>query len=225
MKTLILIHGGMGHAKDMRPIVDAIGGRAHCVGLNLLGHGKCAVPDQLTMDGLVDDMAATIVKSGIKRPYLLAYCMSGLLVLDLLIRYPGLVGGVILLGPRYHYDDAYMSYARHVSSEEWVLRKPVLEAGYVESHGQNWPVLLARFRDFLETLAAKHPIDPADLARIDVPVLIVGPTRDQITTLGEAQFLAKHMPGSQLVVYEGSLHPFSAIALGPLANITLNFMR
>ena len=64
-----------------------------------------------------------------------------------------------------------------------------------------------------------------DRARIDVPVLIVGPTRDQITTLGEAQFLAKHMPGSQLVVYEGSLHPFSAIALGPLANITLNFMR
>lgn len=222
--TMVLVHGGGGWAKEMLPIAEAIEPRMKCVGLNLLGHGGRPLPDGYSIDDMADDLAENIVSAGLNKPFVFAYCMGGLITLNLLTRHPGLFSAAILLAPRYRFSEEAIDHALYLITDERLARPDMpLTKSFKEAHGPLWKGVVANNRKLMDSFRRKPPVDESLFSSIECPVMVIGPTSDPLMTSEESRILAEQIPRSRLAVLQGSAHPLSMIPFDNVADAAVDF--
>jgi pimeloyl-ACP methyl ester carboxylesterase len=101
---LLLVHGWGADHRSWDEIAKLVEPWADVVAPDLAGHGEEAEERGLTVDRLVDDLAADLSEPVVA----VGHSMGGQVVARLAVRYPSLVRAIVVIDPAYGADDAEM---------------------------------------------------------------------------------------------------------------------
>lgn len=224
---IVLLHGANSAAEEVAPLAQALREQGRTVAVpNLYGHGGRPVPDELSIPALAADLCAQLDGNGIARAVLAGYSVGGLVALYCARHYPGRVAAVVTLATRVMFDDATVAFWVDLATEgQLVLRAPNRRFQLAHLHQpQDWRAVLARNRAMFASLRERPPLSAADLAAIQVPVLLVSGSRDPLVSREETHELGRQLRGGVLV-FEGAAHPLMAVPLEPVAHAVAGWLR
>lgn len=179
---ILLLHGnGEDHA-----IFDALIPRLeydHTVyAIDSRGHGASNPTEDYTYPGMAEDIAQFITSLEIESPILYGFSDGGIVGLLLALHYPGLISKLIISGAN------------------------------LNPHGMKWTFLHKIKQHYkktgspLDRLMLEEPdIDASELARIQIPVLVLAGSSDIIKP-AHTKLIAESLPYSQLRIIEGEDH-------------------
>lgn len=211
---MLLLHAALQTGESMEPLralLAPLGLRL--ITLDQRGHGLTANPGRtLSVAQLADDVAALIDHLGLVQPLAAGFSLGGIVGIELARR--GLLSGLVVLASRIHTApkgrDSFDPAAIAARSPQWA-------AQLAEKHQEvAWQELATELGELLSTWPG---FDPADLARITIPLLVVQGDRDQMVSLRHGQELAALVPGATLHVVPRAGHPdllYRADGIGPV---------
>ena len=182
-KPVVLVHGnGESHTlfdREMSLLTEA-GYRVYAP--DSRGHGANAPLQEYHYDDMAEDMYCLIKALGLEQPALYGHSDGGIIGLKLAMRHPGILSRLAVSGTNLCPEG---------------LRPDFL----AECEAMN-----RRAPNPLITLMLREPhIDPGDLRRITIPVLVTVGERDLVLP-EETRRIAEHLPDARVVVLPGEDH-------------------
>lgn len=224
--ALLFLHGsgpGVTAGSNWRGVLDALGEGFHCIAPDILGFGDSSYPDpqpqgfKAQAEVRIDALFGLIDTLGLERVVLVGNSMGGMYSLRMAQLRPELVAGLVLMGSGgmpgleptpglvrlvtyfddptveamaelllefVHDKEAFGDRVADVAAERMpVVQRPWIEAGHRAMFA---PEMLS--------------FEPADLARLDVPALVVHGRNDGIVPLECSYYLSEHLPQADLYV-------------------------
>lgn len=232
-EALIFLHGSLGTGRVWHPYISSLAQDFHLIIPDLRGHGKTENPvGAINLHLLSDDTAALIAALHLEKAYLCGWSMGGDIGLDVAIRYPELVSGLVVGGVTYRISDTYFASLQamglegpgQINVEQAQKSIPQLVALWQAEHRQNpshWQELAAQLSG--EMLNPTPPADE-DLRQIRVPTLLVWGDRDQFLPVEDALALYRLLPEAQLAVIPGADHFVSRTRVELFAALVRGFL-
>lgn len=212
---VVLVHGWGSTAQQNfgdTGWVQMLSGRFRVIAMDCRGHGRSAKPHRQAISNdlygraaMAGDVICLLDHLEIARALIMGYSMGASIVLELLMRHPNRLRGAVLGGIAY--DDGIEDPALRAAISQALLassgaaiKDPVARAyrRFAESAGNDLFALAAIIS------ASRRFIDPAELARITVPTLIVVGANDD--AIGPHDDLPKMIPASRIVKLPGRDH-------------------
>jgi pimeloyl-ACP methyl ester carboxylesterase len=105
-RPLVLLHGGLGAGEMFGPVIPAyVAAGYQVIAPDLQAHGHTADIDRpLDLRLMADDIAALIRHLGLERPDILGYSLGGGVAMFTAVKYPELVGRLIMLAANVRRD-------------------------------------------------------------------------------------------------------------------------
>jgi pimeloyl-ACP methyl ester carboxylesterase len=104
-RPLILLHGGLFSGELFEPVLPLYAANHQVIVPDLQGHGRTADIDRpLDIKLMADDIAALIRHLGLERPDILGYSLGGGVALFTAIKYPDLVGKLVIVSAHARFD-------------------------------------------------------------------------------------------------------------------------
>jgi pimeloyl-ACP methyl ester carboxylesterase len=200
--TVVLLHGGMSHSASMlRSIGPGLAKYYRVAAFDRRGHGRTADTDEpFHYDTMADEAIAFLEYLG-RRAHLVGHSDGANVALLVAMRRPELVRRVVLAGANYHFRGLR-------PMEEFPLEGPVFDE-WAESYARFSPDGVGHARAVVEKtnmLVRTEPtLTPSDLARVDVPVLVLA-SDDEPIELAHTCSLYESIPGAELAVVPGTSH-------------------
>jgi len=208
---VVLVHGWGSTAQQNfgdTGWIQMLSPRFRVIAMDCRGHGRSARPHRKELYGraqMSGDVIRLLDHLEIARALIIGYSMGASLVIELLMEHPNRLRAAVLGGIAY--DDGI---------EDPVLRAAISEALLAPSRDAIKDPTARAYRRFAESAgndlfalaaiisAPRKFIDPAKLARISVPTLIVVGANDD--AIGPHDELPKLIPASRIVKLEGCDH-------------------
>jgi pimeloyl-ACP methyl ester carboxylesterase len=232
-QTLIFLHGSMGTGRVWKPYLPVLSQGFNIIVPDARGHGKTENPDgSISLHLLADDIAALIDALKLKRPYLCGWSMGGDIGLDVALRYPDRVSGLIVGGVTHRISETYFASLKamglegpgQINFEQAAKSIPQLIALWQAEHNQSpshWKELVTQLS--YEMLSPNPPSDD-DLKRITAPTLIIWGDRDQFLPIENAVALYRLIPNAQLAVVPNADHFVSRTRVEYFADLVKGFL-
>ena len=210
-EAVVLVHGFASTAKHnwgSTGWIAALSEKCRVIALDVRGHGlsdKPHSPEEYGYASMGADVTRLMDHLGIGRAILMGYSMGSSIAIELMLSNPERFRAVVLGGIAY--DDGLEDKAdRDAIAEAYraddsaTIKSPVAKAyrRFAESMPNDLKALAALID------ADRAPFDPAKLAAVQIPVLIVVGTNDN--AIGDPKPLARMIPGARLVMLEGRDH-------------------
>lgn len=215
---VVLLHGGLGHSGNWGYQVPALTARGWTViAVDTRGHGRS------TRDGrafsyqlLADDVRAVLDTLGLEKAALVGWSDGACTALVLADQTPDRVKGVLF----------FACNMDSTGTHETIAFGPVLER-CVTRHRLDYQTLSATpddFDAFSDAVGRMQRTQPeytaADLARINVPVLVVLAEHDEFIRADHARYLARTLPQAEFLFLPGVSH-FAPLQRPELFNQTV----
>lgn len=213
--SLIFLHGSMGTGKVWKPYVPILSNDFNMILPDVRGHGKTENPGkEIDLHLIADDIAGLIDALKLEKPFLCGWSMGGDVSLDIAIRYPDRVSGLIVGGVTHRISETNVASLKamglegpgQINFEKAEKNIPQLINLWKTEHVQSpshWKELLTQL-----SFGMVNPTLPAedDLKRITVPTLIIWGDRDQFLPVEDAVALYRLVPSAQLAVVPNADH-------------------
>jgi pimeloyl-ACP methyl ester carboxylesterase len=222
--VLLLVHGFPFSSAMWRPQLEAPPPGWRLVAPDLRGFGETPPASAvMSMDTMADDLAALVLQLGAGRVVVCGLSMGGYITFALLRRHPGLVRALVLCDTKPEPDTeeirrGRMQSAARVKGEG---TSSVVEAMLPRVLSQNTlrgnTAVRDEVRGIMESASpagvisalramAGRPDSRPLLRNITVPVQVIVGVDDQITPAGEAQLMARAIPGARIAVIPEAGH-------------------
>jgi len=218
--TLLLIHGTAGSTRlDTAPLMRRLEPAFHLVGLDLSGHGASALPPdgRLTMERLVDDVAAALDAVDAPRAHLFGFSLGTAVALQFTHRAPSRVDRLGLVAPKVHWSREEVSTLQ-ASLDPDALDDP--SSARLRRLAAEHPApeaLLEALRAMVDTLPADGERLRTRLPEIEAPTLLAGFDADPLVSVADVQALHDALPAARLAILPGTQHSLSRGPLDVLA--------
>ena len=188
--------------------IAALSSTYRVIAPDVRGHGlsdKPHSPEAYGYSTMGADVTRLMDHLGLPRALLIGYSMGASIAIELMLSHPDRFRAIVLGGIAY--DDGLENKAdrdaiaeAYRASDPATIKSPVAKAyrRFAESMPNDLHALAALID------AERSPFDPARLAAVQIPVLIVVGSNDN--AIGDPQPLAKMIPGAHLVMLEGRDH-------------------
>jgi pimeloyl-ACP methyl ester carboxylesterase len=225
--AVLLIHDLAADARTFEPALEVIGQHAQAIAYDRRGYGDSTAPDvyeRTTVPEQGEDAAALLRKLGVQRAHICGDGFGALIALDLLMRHPDLVAGVLLSNPPLF---AFVPTATEaLAKQHEALRRAIAQGGpeaavdaWLGGRVEGAALQRARaahrafFADYagLATLALTR----AQLRAIAVPAIVLTGFDSPPAIVAAADMIAELIPGARRFK-EGD---FVAAALGLLGEV------
>ena len=219
--AVVLVHGIGVSSRYMVPAALRLAPSARAYAVDLPGFGKSHKPRHaLTLAELADALAAWVSAAGLRRPVLLANSFGCQIVVEAVVRHPGLAERVVLQGP----------------TVDPLGRTVLAQLGRWRANGRHEPtplskVILADYADcgiprLLKTFdfALRDPVE-AKLPHVAVPALVVRGSIDLIVPQRWAEDVTRLLPDARLAVIPGAPHTINYTAPLELARVVRPFLE
>lgn len=229
--VLILLHGSNASLHTWEPWAARLDKRYRVIRYDQIGHGLTGPnpAGDYSTAAFVDLLERVRAKLGITRFVLAGNSMGGGIALGYAVRYPQHLGGLILvdaagaprpaghappLAFRIAATPVLRDLARIVTPRSLLkdtLAKAFTDQAFVTDKTVDlyWELLRYpgnRAATMTRFATPGTPLTPAQFAALKLPVLIEWGADDQIIPLASGAWLARHVPGSQLIVYPHAGH-------------------
>jgi pimeloyl-ACP methyl ester carboxylesterase len=223
--TILLIHGSPLNLEMWRPQIDALSADGRVIAIDLRGHGQSPVsPGPYSMDLLADDCAAVLEALQVSEPVTVCgLSMGGYVCFSLYRKYPQIFSGLVLAATRAaadtdqgkeNRDQTIAEVSQHGMQPVIDRMLPMLLAPQTYTIK---PELVERVSAIMQqtssegmisvTLGMKNrPGANPTLGLIEVPVLILHGSEDQIIPISESESMHLHIPNSRLEILPGAGH-------------------
>ncbi|HSJ27904.1 MAG TPA: alpha/beta hydrolase [Acidimicrobiia bacterium] len=221
---IVLIHGLGGSAlTEWYEVGPLLAERFRVTLIEHRNHGSAArFVGRYDIDDLADDTAGVLTAAGVDRATVVGYSMGGTIAQALAHRHPRLADRLVLIGTFAAHPRSWR-VARQIGTyvvRAWErltgLGTPEVRAGYliltgaVEKRYARWMWEETHRRDVDGGAAASLALMRYDasgwLSSIDVPTLIVVPTRDQLVPTRWQYDMGSMIPGARIVDIAGGRH-------------------
>lgn len=157
--------------------------RSHTVyAIDSRGHGASNPTEDYHYLGMAEDIAELITSLEIESPMIYGFSDGGIVGLLIALHYPGLISKLIVSGANLNPRGMKWTFLHKIKQHYKKSGSP------------------------LDRLMLEEPdIDPAALAQIQIPVLVLAGSSD-IVKPGHTQLIAEKLPYSQLQIIEGEDH-------------------
>ncbi len=200
-RTFVFVHGYGGSAMQWLPQLRYFGQFTHVVAPELRGHGLSDDPRELaaSMDGLVEDLALTLVQLQITPPFsLIAHSFGGAIATEYTLRYPANVSELVLIGVPPHF--VIHPWIRRLMNVPPQLFNTIVRrlniALYAKLH-----TLKRLYDDAMAPWSGKER-----LPQLQVPTLVILGERDRVFRRDAYEDTTRLIPGAQQTVIPVSAH-------------------
>jgi pimeloyl-ACP methyl ester carboxylesterase len=217
--ALVFLHYWGGSSRTWRPVIDRLADTTRCVAIDHRGWGRSSSPARgYAMQDLAADVTAVIAALGLSDYILVGHSMGGKVAQLLAGRRPSGLRGVVLVAPAPAKPAAIPDEARAQMGRAYETRQSVLATldGVLRFAELDDELREQAVQDTLAGAGAAKRAWPssgitqdvsADLASIDVPVLVIAGREDQVEPVAILQtHVLGEIPGAQLEIVEGSGH-------------------
>src|SRR6266487_627 len=214
-QTLLLLHGFAGTpGSDFAEQIPHLLSEYSILAPHLHGNGRSSHRHSYTTSYYredVADMVALLDALQLSRVLVLGFSDGAIVGLLLAALYPQRVTALAIHGAQPTINERDVTAIRH-----WLLEQPLAaewQAQLAQLHGEPyWRSLLPMYVKVQEELvvAGGTLITDEELAAIRCPVLVMHGTRDRIVAVEYAYAIHQHIPGSQLLLFNATLHTFVA---------------
>lgn len=220
---VVLLHAFPLNSKMWEPQIASLGDRFRFVALDLSGFGDSNAPEEgYSMAAWAREVQAVLDEIGADKVVLVGLSMGGYLAFECLRRFRERVSALVLADTRAEADPPegiekrtkQQAMVRDGGRDELIA---ALTAALIsDATTSNKPDVVATLRDLMDNPAAgfvgaleamkNRPDSSDELARIDVPTLVIVGENDAITPPDAARKIHEHVAGSRLVVIPEAGH-------------------
>lgn len=220
-EPIVLVPGLAGGWKLLAPLARRLAKWHEVILFSLWGdRGLMVGPGRETLGGYADDLADLIGVLRLERPTVFGVSFGGAVALELAVRHPGSLGGLVVQGAEAQFRGGLGTRIARRVLERFPLPS---DNGFVNQFfnllhgGKPEPGALPEFvvRRCWETdqgvmagrLRALEGFDVSErLWQIDVPTLVLAGTRDVVVPPARQRTLAESIPGARFAALEGAGH-------------------
>jgi len=199
---VLLIHGNGESIGSFKGQIGPFSRRYHIIAMDSRGHGKSELGDAaLTYEQMAEDSNALLEHLKLEHVKVLGWSDGGIIGLLLTLHHPEKVGMLAVMGANLSPDGAY----------PWAIDGIArMRARITAALPQSANPKAAQFQlELLDLLGNQPHIPTTDLARIQIPVLVIAGDRDVIRD--EHTLMIFHaLPKSQLAIFPGATHMLPA---------------
>ncbi len=205
-RPLVLLHGGM-LTLDLTfgSLIPALATGRQVIGIELQGHGHTADTGRpMAIDSLADDVVQLLGQLGIEQADFLGFSLGGLVDLSIVLRYPSLVGKLVIASSDYRSRPPVPHEARKITRMPTQAEFEEMRGAYerVAPDPGHFPGILARASAMV---AAFEGWTADDLRGVQAPTLLIFGDSDFIR-MENAVEMFELIPNAQLAVLPGTTH-------------------
>ncbi|HJW22002.1 MAG TPA: alpha/beta fold hydrolase [Candidatus Limnocylindrales bacterium] len=175
LRTLILLHGGLGSGEMFDPVIPALAEDRRVITVDLQAHGRTADVDRpIDPRAMAEDVAELIRHLGLAKPDVLGYSLGGGVALHLAAAHPEHIGKAIIVSAHAYRDATYpelraQSARLGAAAAEFMRGTPMYELYHrVAPRAEDFGRLLDKMGAWI-----RSPFDyRAEYASLRVPTLI-----------------------------------------------------
>lgn len=210
-RALVLLHGNGETHRIFDRMVPLLAPRHRLVALDSRGGGRSPRGDgPLTIARMADDVDDALEALGLTGVDLLGFSDGGNIALELALRHPGRIGRLIVVGANLFPDG--LRAASLVTTQ--LIHRAVRLATHPRAQA---------YAEQLALMTQDPHIEPADLARVGIPALVVAGRRDVVRP-GHSALIATSLPNARLAVVERAGHMLPLTHPKPLARLVEHFL-
>jgi pimeloyl-ACP methyl ester carboxylesterase len=180
---------------------------------DLRGHGDSGTPDdpaQYSHDLMLGDMVALLDETSSDRAVLVGHSLGGFASLRFYLDHPDRVRGLVLFGSGPGYRDAeargkWNEMAERFASSVEAKGLEILQRASQEVSSAKHRSAKALAHASRGMLAQQDSRVMDAIASIDIPTLVIVGSADK-AFIGSSEYMAKKIPGAELVLIEGAAH-------------------
>lgn len=191
-KPLILLHGNGEDGSYFKHQIDCFSSNYRVISIDTRGHGQSPRGEKpFTIVQFAEDLHDFMDEKGIAKAILLGFSDGGNIALTFALKYPERVERMIVDGANLFPRGVKPLYQWPI---EIGYRIAKLFAKKSEKAKQN--------AEMLGLMVNEPHIDPVELARLTMPVLVVAGTKDMIKE-SHTRLIHKSLPNAQLAILDG----------------------
>ncbi len=191
-KPLILLHGNGEDGSYFEHQIDCFSADYRVIAIDTRGHGQSPRGEKpFTIVQFAEDLHDFMDENGIDQAVLLGFSDGGNIALTFALKYPDRVGRMIVDGANLFPSGVKPLY-------QWPI-----EIGYrIAKHFAKKSEKAKQNAEMLGLMVNEPHIDPVELARLTMPVLVVAGTKDMIKDK-HTRLIYKSLPNARLSIIEG----------------------
>ncbi len=191
-KPLILLHGNGEDGSYFEHQIDCFSADYRVIAIDTRGHGQSPRGKKpFTIVQFAEDLHDFMDENGIDQAVLLGFSDGGNIALTFALKYPDRVGRMIVDGANLFPSGVKPLY-------QWPI-----EIGYrIAKHFAKKSEKAKQNAEMLGLMVNEPHIDPVELARLTMPVLVVAGTKDMIKDK-HTRLIYKSLPNARLSIIEG----------------------
>lgn len=221
MKTILLLHGALGAAKQLDPLSALLKNdfQVHC--MEFEGHGQTPSEKPFSIEGFVDNLKDYLDEKNLRNIIVFGYSMGGYVALKLAARNPEYFEKIITLGTKFHWTtEAVEKEVQYLNPDKIELKLPayaaMLDALHVDG---SWKTVMQKTADMMLRLGSGEATADEMFEQIQVPCCLCLGEKDQMVSSAETSKIVELIPNAEFELLEDTVHPIDRVDMLKLANL------
>ncbi len=228
-QKIVLLHGTLGTAQDLKPLVDFLNEREfEALTFNFSGHGNGAAwPDQFRIDLFAHDLEKFLVYHQLKNVPVFGYSLGGYVALYHKVNFENSpLSSIITYGTKFNWSESGVNKELPMLNPDHLSEKfPQFAESLREKHGERWKSILRSTAHMMQNLQKLDGLTKEDLNELNAPVTLILGDLDRRVTTEETHLSASWIPHCQVKTLTHSKHELERANLKELAQTIYDILN
>lgn len=216
---LILLHGALGSARQLRPLAQELEDQFNCHLFNFEGHGGRPVGPIYSIELFTENLIDFVVSNDIQDPAVFGYSMGGYVAINAAAE--GMdFHKIMTLGTKFNWTPEGAQREIKMLQPEVIEAKIPKYALYQETlHApEDWKIVMKKTADMMVRLGNTPLLTNDKFSQVEIEVLCCRGSMDEMVTEEETKDAVNKMPKADFFSLEGFHHPIEKINTEVLAD-------
>jgi pimeloyl-ACP methyl ester carboxylesterase len=228
--SLYLLHGALGCAADMAPLLEALHSRLPATAFNFRGHGPDAASDAAFSIAAFAEDFLNAIAAETEPVDVFGYSMGGYVALYAAARHPERIRRVFTLGTKLAWTpETGQKEASRLNVDVLAEKAPHFVALLARRHGTAWPNVVRKTAGLLQALGQAPDLgaspDQLGQAGIQAQVCIARGELDRMVEEAECREAVAQLPFAAYLPLAGQPHPLEQVEARVLAEQLMAFLK